>query len=213
MPSDIPEYSTFLRLGRNEIATISEGAFSYLTPCVYIDLQRNKLTYIRANMFRGLKYLKVLGFGSNRISYIEAGAFASLTLTHLWLNNNRLETLINETDVFPAKHLTLAYKGNPLVCNARMCWVKQSGLISWTRIYGKPECKNYQGVDWDDVTLDCLLTGMHFDRIIIDLSAILFLCCILNNYKRFFKRKNLMYLQGNILFKVFEVISEKKKRH
>ena len=148
-------------------------------------------------MFRGLKYLKVPGSGSNRISYIEAGAFVNLTLTHLWLKNNPLETLINETD-------------NPLVCDARMCWVKQSGLISWTRLCGKPECKNYPGVDWDNVTLDCLLTGRRFSRIIIDLSAILFLCCILNNYKRFFKRRNAMYLQGNILFKVVEVISERK---
>ena len=172
VPSDIPEYSTFLHLGRNEIATIHEGAFSYVTLRIYIDSQRNKLTYLRANMFTGLKYLKVLGFGSNQITYIEAGAFANLTLTHLWLNNNRLETVINETDVRSSKHLDLAYKGNPLICDARMCWLKHSGLISWTRWYGKPECKNYPGVDWDNVTLDCPLTGRYHSRVIIDLFAI-----------------------------------------
>ena len=133
--SDIPEPSTFLHLGRNEITTIKEGAFSNLILCIYIDLAGNRLTYLRANMFRGLTSLKVLGFGSNQITYIEAGAFANLTLTHLWLNNNRLETMIKVTDVFPSKHITLAYKGIQLVCDTNMCWVKQSKLISWTQSY------------------------------------------------------------------------------
>ena len=165
IPSDIPAESSQVWLNDNQIDEIEAGTLSNLTDCILLNLDANNLTHITADMWQGLNSLKQLRLWHNLISYIEPGSFESLSkLEGLYLHNNRLTTL--EQNVFgtliPQK-LTLILSDNPLVCDSRMCWIKQGeeeGQLTLYEVGGqKPSCEDFPGVPWDDVTIICPTPG------------------------------------------------------
>ena len=117
VPTDIPDNVTRLYLSYNDITTLLSNVFSRHTqleaididhndisnirpaafsgvPTFWLDLQSNKLTEIRADMWEGLNSVLVLILSFNRISSIESAAFRGLTkLGSLTLKNNRLAQL------------------------------------------------------------------------------------------------------------------------
>ena len=164
VPTDIHAVVTKVVLSINNITHVDGGAFSYLTNCTWLDLPNNKLTEVKADMFRGLRSLTKLGLGHNHISYIEPGSFANLSLTNLYLDSNRLSTPLQRDDAFKSHHLLLLLGDNPLECDCRMCWVKQGereGWIDlvlrypWGEFYDKPDCANHPNVHWDDIKILC----------------------------------------------------------
>ena len=97
-------------------------------------------------------------------------------LTRLNLHRNKLTTL--EQDAFGmarvlTTELTLVLENNPLQCDTRMCWVKraeEAGLISWYHknkagvVFNQMHCPNYPGVDWNEIDLQCSMTGERFSK-------------------------------------------------
>ena len=172
-----------LDLRSNKISDIDPGAFLSLQQCTDLWLPYNKLTCLRAGTFKGLVSLDLLDLHSNQISFIEDETFSHLPLIRvLYLSNNRLVTLMGEQWVIQSQNLFLVLSGNPLQCNSRICWIKQAerdGRVKWKKSCHKPECVNYSGVHWDDVTLACDTSGKYDD--IID---------ILNTFLYFFTSHN-----------------------
>ena len=116
-------------------------------------------------MWQGLHSLKQLRLWHNLISFIEPGSFESLIqLEGLYLHNNRLTTLEqNVFGIFIPEKLTLIHSNNPLVCDSRMCWIKQGeeeGQLTLYEVGGqKPSCEDFPGIPWDDVTVICPTPG------------------------------------------------------
>ena len=169
IPNNIPEGAYQVWINDNEIVDISSGAFSQLTDCFFLVLDKNKLTYIRAEMWNGLDSLKELHLYRNLISYIAPGSFEKLTnLRGLYMESNKLTTLEQNVlgDLVP-NHLVLALNYNPIQCDSGMCWIKQgeqNGKIAVFKqargiTWSKPSCVNYPGFHWDDVTIICPSTG------------------------------------------------------
>ena len=53
-------------------------------------------------------------------------------------------------------YLHLSLDGNPLHCDERMTWIKigqEEGWIEFDDSYSPPECENYPGVPWNNITL------------------------------------------------------------
>ncbi|KAI4497973.1 hypothetical protein M0802_006797 [Mischocyttarus mexicanus] len=69
-----------LRLVRNRIRELREGAFDGLPRLTIIDLENNDLRVIEKNAIRRLAELQAIRLGKNRIQTIPRGAFAELPL-------------------------------------------------------------------------------------------------------------------------------------
>ena len=162
-----------LVLSSNHIETIKARTFLHLKSCTHLWLKENRLTHIRSDMFKGLQSLNKLILSQNTIFKIQPGSFADLILLNaLILSKNRLKTL--EGNVFRSPHQTNLYleiNGNPFLCDCRMCWIKQGQREEWLSVHYtgnngselyKPECVNYPGVDWDDISLTCPEVGKQY---------------------------------------------------
>ena len=118
----------------------------------------------------------------NNISNIEPGTFANLTQLRIFgLHTNQLTTL--EENIFNElrpQNLTLIIDDNALWCDARICWMRDAERDGWIRfnhsrgefVWGKPECANYPGVNWDDLTLNCTETGVFSLRFQTDFEML-----------------------------------------
>ena len=150
----------YLDLRSNAIEDIDSEAFLPLKKCTSLQLSQNELTSLRAEMLKGLRSLQTLDLHSNQISFIGPGTFSRTPLLNLNLNNNQLITPMEEQDLPQSQNIFLFLDQNPLQCDSRMCWIKQAEqdrriVLQRGRPEEKPECVNYPGVYWDDVTLDC----------------------------------------------------------
>ena len=154
-----------LWLYRNVISNVEPGAFRDLTKLKDLSLRLNRLTTIRVGTFEGLVKLEWLDLRHNSIRSIEAGTFSQMPrLKQLELASNDLTTLL--PDVFGLTkeedlqiNLRLDISDNPLQCDSRLDWIKKSeqrGFLTWMVIQNaskKPDCANYPGADWHNITL------------------------------------------------------------
>ena len=167
VPRDIPAQTRVVRLERNDISHIRDGAFRHLTRCTDLWLYSNALREVRAGMWEGLSSLTGLHLSENQISTIGVGAFKALTsLADLWLEYNQLVTLEEGLFNTPLRtNLTLDLGENPIHCDARMCWIKEAervGHITWWTDSlgdGRPQCENQPDVHWDNINLNCTEPG------------------------------------------------------
>ena len=66
------------------------------------------------------------------------------------LEDNSITSLDSSAFSHLPRTLTLGLEGNPLECNATLCWLhygNEEGAIVWFE--DKPTCSD--GIDWDDV--------------------------------------------------------------
>ena len=160
-----------LDLRSNQISDIDPGAFLSLQQCTDLWLSYNKLKCLRAGTFKGLVSLVLLDLYSNQISFIEDGTFSHLPLIRgLYLNNNLLVTIMDEQDLIQSQNLFLFLDGNRLQCDSRMCWIKDAERDGRVRLQvksrdHKPQCVNYPGMHWDNITLACNASGKYNDII------------------------------------------------
>ncbi|XP_011310139.1 chaoptin [Fopius arisanus] len=85
-----------LRLVRNKIKELREGAFSRLPRLSFIDLESNDLRIIERNAVRNLPELQAIRLGKNRIQMIPSGAFTDLPLLQTAeLQENRIREIAN----------------------------------------------------------------------------------------------------------------------
>ncbi|XP_063978385.1 protein artichoke [Diachasmimorpha longicaudata] len=83
-----------LRLVRNKIKELREGAFNRLPRLSFIDLESNDLRIIERNAVRNLPELQAIRLGKNRIQMIPSGAFTDLPLLQTAeLQENRIQEI------------------------------------------------------------------------------------------------------------------------
>ena len=159
-----------LWLHEKNISDIEAKSFIHLRECTKLSLHHNKLVHLRQGVFDGLESLKYLELSYNIINSVEPATFSDLTqLVELNLYDNQLKTLEVNLFTMPLRiNLALRIRRNPLQCDRKMCWIKQAererrihlnGILHWGRTFFKPDCENYHGIAWDNITLDCLTEG------------------------------------------------------
>ncbi|XP_076167066.1 artichoke [Ptiloglossa arizonensis] len=83
-----------LKLVRNRIRELREGAFDGLPRLSLIDLENNDLRIIERNAVRALPELQALRLGKNRLQMIPSGAFTELPLLQsAELQENRIQEI------------------------------------------------------------------------------------------------------------------------
>ncbi|XP_058809190.1 protein artichoke [Phymastichus coffea] len=83
-----------LRLARNRVRELREGAFDRLPRLALIDLEDNDLNRIERNAVRALPELQALRLAKNRITMIPTIAFSDLPmLQSVELQENRIQTI------------------------------------------------------------------------------------------------------------------------
>ncbi|XP_026667034.1 protein artichoke [Ceratina calcarata] len=81
-----------LKLVRNRIRELREGAFDGLPRLTLIDLENNDLRIIERNAIRALPELQAIRLGKNRLQMIPSGAFTELPLLQsAELQENRIQ--------------------------------------------------------------------------------------------------------------------------
>ncbi|XP_078077259.1 keratocan [Mustelus asterias] len=93
VPAPLPSSLEHLRLARNKISSIPEGAFANLGKLMVLDLQGNNLRdfTIEANTFRGLKALMQINLAKNGLKAMPP-QLPSSTL-QLFLDNNAITAI------------------------------------------------------------------------------------------------------------------------
>ncbi|XP_065193433.1 protein slit-like [Sycon ciliatum] len=91
VPGGIPNTTITLRLGNNQIQTLSDGVFSDLTNLQTLDLYNNQIQTLSDGVFSGLTNLQSLYLDGNQIQTLSDGVFSGLTnLQTLRLDYNPL---------------------------------------------------------------------------------------------------------------------------
>ncbi|CAN8023631.1 unnamed protein product [Ixodes persulcatus] len=179
IPSDLPTFTTELRLNDNHITKVrNSGIFKKLPKLIKLDLRNNaiadiednaflgaeqladlllmenKLRQVRPKMFSGLSSLRTLMLRSNQLSFIANDTFADLTTVRLLsLYDNKIRCLAQSAFERLTSLRTLNLLGNPLHCGCHLRW-----LADWLRggdkVTGKPRCQSpaaLQDVALEDV--------------------------------------------------------------
>ncbi|CAC5413475.1 TLR8 [Mytilus coruscus] len=92
VPQDLPRNLTSLDLKRNLIGAISHGDFQFYGRLVILILDKNKISVLQSNAFRGLKHLKHLSMAENRLdlntSYVLEIFGPLKSLDRLYISRN-----------------------------------------------------------------------------------------------------------------------------
>ena len=156
----------------NDVYTIVSGCFINSKNLKMLYLTANELSTVNGDMWLGLNSLTRLDLQYNsQMQVISPGGLSNLPkLNLLHLHNNGLRTFTK--DIFTIKDypdsnghpptLVLSLRTNPLVCDAKMCWLKKGPGEGWLIFPDNysPNCAN--SVDWFSLTLDCIEPGNLF---------------------------------------------------
>nr|AVK72278.1 slit [Xenoturbella bocki] len=166
IPTDIPVFTTELKLNDNEIEVLfSDGSFRHLPNLQKIDLRNNLINDIETGAFEGAYALTDLLLTNNHLSDIQSQMFGGLpNLRTLMLRSNRINCITNETfggltsvrllslydnqisTIMPGSFdsmtvlSTLNLLGNPFVCNCYLRWLSE-WLRSHNLVTGNPRCQ------------------------------------------------------------------------
>ena len=158
---------TALHLDRNRLKSLPDGIFQGMENLELLTLTRNQIGTIPVNLFKGLKNLRNLFLDWNRITALAEGTLAFSVvpkLRQMSISNNHLTTLqrnvfIPEGSTEHQDGVTLSLDGNPMHCDAKMCWLTpgvQTGSRKWIYIYwNRVDCANYPGRRWVSLNLNC----------------------------------------------------------
>ena len=162
------EQCSDINIKGNKLTRIHKDMFIGLPFLETLSLSDNKINNIEPGTFVKLSKLMILDLSKNKISNIAPQTFTEQTLSRIHLHGNQLTTL--ERNVFGSQHptnLTLLLSDNPVQCDSRICWIKEAERDGWITLnallpdasWSKPDCVNYPGVDWDNITLSCPAEG------------------------------------------------------
>ncbi|KAH9382164.1 hypothetical protein HPB48_013177 [Haemaphysalis longicornis] len=113
-----------LLLRGNRISQLEDGAFSRLYQLFQLDLSQNNIASLERSMLPDTLFF--LDLSDNRLSALSPLVFDKMgSLRRVHLNGNRLTTIDRQvwSAVWSNPRLGVELHGNPVVCDARLCWL------------------------------------------------------------------------------------------
>lgn len=113
-----------LLLRGNRISKLEDGVFSRLYQLFQLDLSQNNIASLERSMLPDTLFF--LDLSDNRLSHLSPLVFDKMvSLRRVYLNGNRLTTLDRQvwSAVWSNPRLGVELHGNPVVCDARLCWL------------------------------------------------------------------------------------------
>ena len=145
-----------LHLNKNHLDSLEPGMFSGLARLETLDVCCNVIRTIGAGTFLQLSKLQVLDLKHNEIHTLSFAMVAGVTsLRELYLEHNKLLTLDSTVLQHFSRPFSLSIKGNPLLCDSRLCWLRQEthlGNITWINCL-LPNCSDK--TPWMEVLWTC----------------------------------------------------------
>ncbi|XP_033304813.1 adhesion G protein-coupled receptor A3 isoform X2 [Bombus bifarius] len=130
-----------LDLSKNDIYAIEANIFKNLTNLKRLNLSQNDITFIGENSFDGLGNLERLDLSKNQISTIDAHTFSKLpNLKRLKLNENKLTTLMEGTFYGLKSLKQLDLSNNPWRCDCELYWFSNWIHNSSIKLNPAPKC-------------------------------------------------------------------------
>ena len=147
----------------NGLKTFANGTWQGLESLEKIVISNNLLFDLREEMWEGAERVKELDLRVNRIEKIPSRAFSqSENLEKLYLSRNIISVLNQdafEGIEFGAHHpVEILLDSNLLVCDDRMCWLKEAENQGWVKVWEyyeyEPWCVNLENTLWSEVELE-----------------------------------------------------------
>ena len=105
-----------LKAGNNFIQNMPN--ISYLPKLVSADFSNNLIRHVPASCLYGLPMIETLDLNRNRITSMDDN---SMPRGNLYLQDNQLTS---PPDLYDMKFASLTLRGNPLVCDRLLCWLR-----------------------------------------------------------------------------------------
>ncbi|KAK3096058.1 hypothetical protein FSP39_022615 [Pinctada imbricata] len=146
IPSNIPLYTTELKLNNNKIGKIqSNGLFSRLINLRILDISDNRVEIIEDGAFDGANHLGELDLSSNRLTKVTAKMMQGLAgLRTLSLLDNQIRCITNGAFDSMKMLSLLNLESNQFTCDCHIAWlaewVKRSNFITGGLIVDNPVC-------------------------------------------------------------------------
>ncbi|XP_041460307.1 carboxypeptidase N subunit 2-like [Lytechinus variegatus] len=122
-------YLRHIFLRYNQISEISHRAFLYTSYLTTVDLRDNALRRIGSE-FTNLTGLTFLAFSSNLIHTVQTNAFEGTSISLIYLHNNSLTTLPQQTFSYMPTLSTITLSGNPWHCDCRVRYLCETIINS-----------------------------------------------------------------------------------
>ncbi|KAL7299985.1 hypothetical protein TKK_0007300 [Trichogramma kaykai] len=161
-----------LRLVRNRVRELLEGAFDRLPRLALIDLESNDLSLVERSAVRSLPELQAIRLGKNRIQVIPSGAFSELPmLQSVELQENRIQEIAENAFINVPHLLVLNLSQNLLTSLEHMGLESLRSLevldLSENRIT-RVSSKSLAAMEWlVELKMDnnkiCTIQGSPFD--------------------------------------------------
>ena len=91
---------------------------SYLPKLESADFSNNLIRYVPSSCLYGLPMIQSLHLNGNRITRMDDN---SMTNGNLFLHDNQL---VSPPDLYNMKFVSFTLRGNPLVCDHVLCWIR-----------------------------------------------------------------------------------------
>ena len=155
-----------LKLSFNNLTTLSDDQFKYLTKLKKINLKNNELTTIDELLFYYNTRLLVINVSHNKLKSFNLFLEKYANLHRLYINANLLQELnqktfisyLNNDNRVPGVSKYIDIRNNKLVCDCELSWIRGlRNLINITmRYYTVCHGEQHRGI-----ALECFL-GINF---------------------------------------------------
>ena len=169
-------------LSGNQLTCLRAGIFKGLDTLDVLDLYSNEISVIEPGTFSHTPRLRVLCLNQNQLKAL----IDKLNIIESLMSERRVLQRYQKHLKAPVEQLLDPLKSNkpflflgrnPLQCDWKMCWIKEAERVGWLKLSAitgaKPQCENYPGTPWDQVTLTCDVSGKQNDVTFEDLLAFL----------------------------------------
>uniref|UniRef100_A0A8C3W2P0 Matrix remodeling associated 5 n=1 Tax=Catagonus wagneri TaxID=51154 RepID=A0A8C3W2P0_9CETA len=157
--SDLTSLQVF-KFSYNKLRVLTAQTLQGLWSLVRLHLDHNQIEFIHPHAFRGLTSLRLLHLEGNLLRQLHADTFSTFawldlfrlsTLRHLYLAENRLQTLPRELLQGMPLLENLYLQGNPWACDCDMRW-----FLDWdAKAKGILKCKKDKAYEGGQLCATC----------------------------------------------------------
>ncbi|NXD82971.1 IGS10 protein, partial [Halcyon senegalensis] len=120
-----------LKMSYNKVRVLQQGVFYGLKRLVRLHMDHNKIEFVNPNVFYGLISLRLVHLEGNLLKQLHPETFVTLRysqifkvslMKHIYLSDNALTWLPQETFSYMSELESIYLHGNPWSCDCNLQW-------------------------------------------------------------------------------------------